>query len=437
MQRSNRTETRSNAGAKRAPAVWRQTGAIIPVVVIAMVALLAMMGLTLDSAHGLLNKSKLQNSVDAAALAGAKVLWEDEDTVLAEAEARAVFGLNADDAGNSEINDSYDSNEMSLTVQFSEELDPFTPGTTPANFIRVRATGLDLPAWFIRILGFNTKTVAASAVAGPSPSLRNVCNVAPMMVCGEADTDPDDDNYWGYELDAPQVLKTTASGGDFEIGPGNFQLIRLEDAQGGADIREAMAGSYDACLADDENIDTEPGNTVGPSVQGINTRFGIYSGPVSAADYPPDEVTEFGNPPLTYEDMDSDGDDEIVYADEDGDVEITSANIDDPDYDIFTHDDYDNWAGPTQVGGVEGRRILAVPVGMCDGTTNGQGQVELLAVLCFHLLQPASQHGQESHIFGQFVGPDCNANGDAGPDPDDGPGVVTFYLYKDPDSTAS
>src|SRR3546814_18740952 len=40
----------------------------------------------------------------------------------------------------------------------------------------------------------------------------------------------------------------------------------------------------------------------GPTSQGLNTRFGIYNGPVSSSDYQPDLVTTSSNPAMTYDD---------------------------------------------------------------------------------------------------------------------------------------
>ena len=75
---------------------------------------------------------------------------------------------------------------------------------------------------------------------------------------------------------------------------------------------------------------------------------------------------------------------------------------------------------------------MAVPIGDCSTTTNGQGTVDLLEVACFFLTRPAEQNG-EQRIYGQLV-TGCNAHGTPGPDPSNGPGPYTIQLYKDPDS---
>ena len=52
----------------------KQKGVIGVLVAVGLVALLAMAGLALDTSHAMLNKTRLQNAVDAAALSGAKEL---------------------------------------------------------------------------------------------------------------------------------------------------------------------------------------------------------------------------------------------------------------------------------------------------------------------------------------------------------------------------
>lgn len=408
-----------------------QGGVVMIVFVIALVVMLGTVGLALDGAHGMLSKTRLQNVVDAAALSAAKTLdVSDSDTVLATAEALDMFTDNAIEAGHEELFGSYNAGELSVSVEFSATLDPFAPGTAPADYVRVTATGFDLPGWLIPVLGVDQLTVAATAVAGPSPTLGEVCNVVPMMACGDA-SDPSDPLY-GYTPGEVTVLKTSAGGGDFEVGPGNFQLMRLDGDTGGADLRESLAGSFDSCVStQDETVETEPGNSIGPVTQGINTRLGIYSGPMSGQrdryppDLPLDQIT-----PLTSEDG-------TVYYN--GIANPTSADL------PFDYEDYlanllnsGFWTEYDQ-NGVEFRRVLRMPVGDCDGTTNGQGQVEVLGVLCFLLLQEAIQRGNEAEIYGQFMGADagCPVTGTPGPEPSAGPGPYRIQLYKDPDATSA
>jgi hypothetical protein len=396
-------------------------------VVVGMVALLGMAGLALDVGHATLNKTRLQNAVDAAALSGAKdLILTGGDTLQARGAAMFAFGENGDAAGNSELGEAYSDGTINLEVQFSSTLNPFVPGTAPADYIRVRARNFAMESWFARIVGATGKTVAATAVAGPSPTINTACNIAPMMVCGDPAAGAP---YWGYAKGTPDVLKMASNGS--EIGPGNFQTIRLGDNQGGDDLRYALAGDYDGCASVGEAVQTEPGNSVGPVVQGINTRFGIYTGPMAGKEslYPSDVITEQPDPPITY-----DRDTDIMMQDStqlitEEDLTYGYTNYTDS---LYTH----NFDEPPPIGHYL-RREVALPIGDCSETTNGAGTVPVLGFGCYFLLQEAVQSGgpggNESYVYGQFID-HCNAGGVPGPAPGDGPGLYVIQLYKDPDS---
>jgi len=230
------------------------------------------------------------------------------------------------------------------------------------------------------------------------------------------------------------VLKTSDNTGD--VGPGNFRLIRLGGGQGAADVREAMAGSYAGCISSGQTVPTEPGNTVGPVVQGLNTRFGQYLGPMGGtqSQYPPDVVTEEPSPRLTYDD----DTDTIYYGSEVVDGPPDPSYYDHSAYTADVSSGNYNYL-PTEEGGTGafGRRIMAVPVGDCTNTTNGQGDVPLLGFLCYHLIQTAEQKGNESHVYGQFIDSGCPITGRPGPNPGTGPGPYIIQLYKDETQEAS
>lgn len=400
----------------------KQQGSVLVLVVVGLVAMLGMVGLALDSGHAMLSKARLQNAVDAAALSAAKELDLTDDMIRARGAALQTFGANGSAAGNGELGDAYTDGTIQLEIQFSTTLNPFVPGTIPAEYVRVRARNFRLPVWFATIVGATEKVVAATAVAGPSPTINIACNIAPMMVCGDPAAGPP---FWGYDPGTPDVLKTSTSGS--EVGPGNFQLIRLGDDVGAADLRLSMAGNYDGCAAAGDSVQTEPGNTVGPVVQGLNTRFGTYTGPMAGTEstFPPDVITDQPSPPLSY-----DGDTDTIYQ---GTETITVAE------DLgYGHADYlddilgqnFDWPLPT---GEYRRREVAIPIGDCSTTTNGAGDVPVLGFGCFFLLQEAVQQGNESQVFGQFI-EDCNAGGVPGPAPGDAPGLYIIQLYKDPAS---
>jgi hypothetical protein len=408
-----------------------QGGAIMILAVISLLALFGVAALALDGGHWFLNKTRLQNAVDGAALSAAKVLDTTGDTALAQAAAWDTFTQAAQSSGNGEIAAALGG--LGFSVAFSDTLFPFVPGSPDPRFVRVTVTDVALPAFFMAALGLTDKRVGSSAVSGPSPALNNeVCNVVPMMLCGDPDSDPDNGIYYGYNTNQLQVLKTGA-GDDSAVGPGNFQLIRLPEGQGAADLRRALAGGYDGCLNTTEPSQTEPGNSVGPVAQGLNLRFGEASGPLDPNLYKADYVTDYPSPGLSYDDG------QILASD--GSVVTTAAELadaypDDHSYGGYYSQTYDfQGDNYNPNSGQYHRRIITAPIGDCTGTTNGQGQVTTYGFGCVFLLQPVVQKGNEAQVFIEFLR-DCNSFGNFSMEPGNF-GPTRIILYKNPDSSDS
>lgn len=413
----------------------REAGAVLVLYTVGMLAILLVAGLALDASHAMLNKGRLQNAVDAAALSAAKLLDQTASTSQAQAAAVAMFADNADDAGNRELSLAYGDGggDIGLTVEFSRTVAPFQAGTAPANYVRVTASNFTMPAWLIQLMGVDEKIVSATAVAGPSPSIGQSCDVVPLIVCGDPASPPDstDPNspIWGYERGDVHVLKGGSESGSQSgpIGPGNFQLARPGDSSGGADLRENLAGGYEGCSDIGENIETEPGNNVGTTVQGINTRLNRSSGPISPGDYPPDVIIEQQMTDLDYDETTGnitlDNGNRIVQsaADLDFNYDDYSARVASPNYDLQ----------PAPLGpGAFDRRNMPVYIADCSAFNAGQTSMPILGFACFFLLQEAAQKGNDAELYGQFLEL-CAAEGTSGPEPTEIPGPYRIQLYKD------
>jgi hypothetical protein len=414
---------------RRTPQPHRQAGVAMPLVIVAIVAMFAIAGLALDGSHAFVNKTRLQNMVDAAALAAAKVYDQTADTAQGNTAANGIFGLNTDGNGNFEIDSAYDGGDITVTVQWSPTLNPFTPsGIGP--YVRVIATGFDMATGLTGVLGITDINITASAVAGPSPAIDNACNIAPIVVCAN---DMDED-YYGFDPNDLMVLKPTPGDTD-DVGPGNYKMLRLECA-GGDCLRDAMAGAYDACATTDTDVETEPGVTAGPTAQGFNTRFGEWAGPISPDDYPPDVVVEQPDPPLHHPGADPVTGEDIITQGVGGPVVTTAGDIS-YNYDNYTYSTthgVHDFAPGGSPGGVEWRRVLAMPVADCSGDESGQSTLNVEGFACYFMLQKIGAYGgPDKNIFGQFVD-GCLAGGAAGPDPGPGKGPYLIQLYKDPDS---
>jgi hypothetical protein len=408
----------------------REHGAVLVLFVAGLLTILGVAGLAIDGSHQMLNKARLQASVDAAALAAAKALDENPNISDARDAAQAMFEANADDLGNREMQAA----NINVTTTFSATSNPFVTGSyVPGEdgYVRVLATGFSMQAWLIQMLGLSDKTVSASAVAGPSPTINYSCNLVPLIICGDPANPPTEggSSFWGYQDGGVHVLKSS-SDGESGIGPGNFQLARL-DGSGANDVRDSLAGGYSGCTFAEDSVPTEPGNSVGPVTQGLNTRLNKYSGPVSPGDYPPDVVTTQQHTELEY-----DGQTKVITLDNGGTIVNDANDLD------FNFSDYEaevaamNYDVSPAAGGQFDRRAMPVILGDCSTAGSGATTVDVLGFGCFFLLQEAKQKGNENEIFGEFA-KECSIPGFSGPAPTVIPGPHVIQLYNDTQSRDS
>ncbi|KJZ37054.1 TadE/TadG family type IV pilus assembly protein [Pseudomonas fluorescens] len=418
----------------------RQEGSVSVLMVFALAVIGMMAALALDGGHMMLNKTRLQNAVDAAALSGAKTLSQVEggtniDTVT-KAAALNTLMQNANATGNKELATAIGGNPGTFAVvELAKNVyGPFSfPGPSGAKYVRVSVSNYSLTGFFWNFAqvfgsgGPGAKAVAAIATAGPSPT--SPCDLSPLMVCGNpTQYNPGAGMFWGFQFGDLQVLKT-AAGNSSPIGPGNFQL--LDFGSGGSTVRDDLAGGGKECRSVGDNVLTAPGNKVGPTAQGLNTRFGIYNGPVSASDYPPDLVTTSSNPAITYDDSVSPP--QVKYQGQA--VTSSNGNLTAGSNAIF---DYNDWRASTaacvaggsgcQSNGVFERRMMKVVVGNCTGKQGGSTSIPVLGFGCYYVVQPMDGGGKDAQIFGQFV-KECEGDNVAGPSPstDSGPQIIQLY----------
>ncbi|EKO3438177.1 Tad domain-containing protein [Vibrio fluvialis] len=390
--------------------IRKQRGLVVVIVTIAMLVLIGAAALAIDINHAMMNRTKLQNSVDAAALAAAVVLDKEGTEAEAETLAKDTLTKVAQASGNSELD--FASATISVTFSNDPTIFPGSPySTTGDRYVRITVSNLSLDSYFSQVFGV-TKRLFASAVAGPS-SGGDACNVVPMAVC-----EGDDAGTNGYDEGVVYALKI-ADQNDPTMGAGNFQL--LDFGSGASTVREALAGGYKECIditpdpgEPAPTVTTKPGNTVGPVGQGLNTRFGVYSGGgLSATDYPPDLYVKEASPKLT-----------------DSDVGKTPS---------WGYSDYEsalknNCPGDTDCksDGDAGRRILAVPVVDCSGASGGANQFTVTAIGCFFLLQQApNSNGSHDSIFGEFL-EDCTVQNSRNDGKSRSTGPHRIVLYRDP-----
>jgi len=418
-----------------------QGGNVLVLFVISLLALITLASLALDGGHLLLNKGRLQNLVDAAALHAAKEL--DQGATKAEASAAAInlLQINLAHTDQQELSRAInladiDNNTAVLTIEYSVVPDPFiavTDLSIEAQFVKVSLSQLTLDSFLANVYSFN-KRVSATALAGPSTAIKNCfTNLVPMMVCGTKG----EANY-GLDQNDLYVMKTGANTAS-ALGPGNFQLVRLENNTGKGDIRKAMAGEANisqTCFSTgigNGSVPTEPGGAVGPVAQGLNTRLGEWLGSTDEHLHPRDKNICQGNK-IAIED---DGTLEVTAVSKayraslyKSDNALGNANCSAPPSGLNINDITQSPPALAE------RRVMNVVIGDCTNKLNGMNEIDFLGVACFFLTQRVEQKGQESYVVGEFLY-DCAGGGDATLEAVDTPGSYKMVLYHVPGSTDS
>ncbi|USD61774.1 Tad domain-containing protein [Vibrio sp. SCSIO 43140] len=388
--------------AKNIKSIGSQRGLAGLLISMLLVVFIFFAALAIDVNHALLNKTRLQNGVDAAALAAAVKLDEGASDSEAELTARSTIASMYLASGNTELDILATADSSLISVSFSNDPQDFSGSydDTLDTFVRVAVADVPLDVFLARFFEVS-KTSSASAVAGPGADVNCTCNIVPLAVC--VDPDETSASNWGYEYDQIQKLKVGDSD-EADLTSGNYQLLDFDDIH----IRDALAGGYDGCICvDDESpppiTESKPGNTIGPTAQGLNTRFGEYKAGLSADEYPSDTYLAEA---LIDESFDESGATVFSYA---SDNEVT----------------FDSYSGNS-------RRILNVPMIDCTEAKNGKTDLPIVGIRCFLMLQKApSSNADKGSILGAF-GKDCVIqNGTTGPNPS-GDGPYKIILYKDP-----
>ena len=358
-----------------------QQGATLMLTLVFMIGILGMVGLAIDTGHVLVNKTRLQNALDAAALSAAITLngASNNSTAQATAAGIATFDLFKNSTGNNELAG------VTLTAanfSYSDRVNLFSAGVggTP-NFVRVATNALQVNNFFIQAVSGNaSQNVGAISTAGP---IGQNCNLVPLVICADVDPvtgfmdkdcsdDTDGDGYkdcYGYNMNEESELHTPFCNPNRDPGcedtaleAGNFTLLRWDGDAGKNDIRNSLSGTVNSCSVGVQ-LETDPGNAVGPVGFGINDRF--YQ----------DTVTD-------------------VYD------QITNPTASTPAYDDYLS------TQATALGGdglIADNRVVAVPVGDCTELQNGNTTFDFatdgtgnMAAMCILIRRPVRTTGADN-----------------------------------------
>lgn len=254
-------------------------GQVLVIYTIALVALLGAVALCTDVAVLYFNWGQLQKAADAAAVAGAHYL---PDETQATATAKQYAAMNG--VPNSQvISVTFAASDTQITVQLQRNV----------NLI------------FARVLNFLNAPVTVQATAEIQPA----GGVQGMLPIGLActGTDPNQDcgtcNPVTLANASNQVYNCQLKYGQVSGAPGNWEPLAL--GGNGANVyRNSLENGYTGTLFNNGTVpvSTEPGNMMGPTLQGLGDRLGQSNyptggGSLGGADVSP-PLDSAGNAPI-------------------------------------------------------------------------------------------------------------------------------------------
>lgn len=206
-------------------------GSVIVLLALMMTVLLGSCALVVDVGMAYVQKAKLQNVVDASALAGAQEL---PDTTSALNVANQYISLNGYSPSDIDVSFINDNNTISVT------------GSKTINYV------------FAKVLGFNTGNLNATAAATVS-TIGGVSGVVPLGVEKQS-----------FVYGQTYTLKNGGGSGN----TGNYGALAL-GGTGASVFKSNLEDGYSGTLTVGQSVDTEPGNMKGPTDTGASNRINI------------------------------------------------------------------------------------------------------------------------------------------------------------------
>lgn len=226
-----------------------ERGQVLVIVAVAMVAIVAMVGLVVDGGYAWGKQRDTQNAADAAAEAGAVVLAQrlagvvpaktDADVAAAVLLAGSENNISPPDAWYTDIYGNLLDDTGAITANRADAA-KVGSGAIPPNAAGVEAIGSQtFDTFLVRVIGFDqlTATAPATAVAGYAQDICSAeagCDVIPVTVpvtvlgCdGQGDPAPTVPTTYWTTTNAPQTLPLCKN------GPGNVGWLDWTPTAGG------------------------------------------------------------------------------------------------------------------------------------------------------------------------------------------------------------
>lgn len=207
-----------------------QRGSVLVLSAAMMISILGSTALVVDLGSLILEKNRLQNACDAAALAAARTL---PSRSWAEFRAYQYLALNRVLPGEADVK--FNSENTKVTIN----------ATRTKNY------------FFARVFGYRTGRVSATATA-TFGSISAATGVVPFGI-------PDQTLNYGVEYQ----LK---AGSHDEYGSGNYGALAFE-FRGASSYENNLKYGYNGKIRVGDWVSTEPGNMSGPTERGVNYRL--------------------------------------------------------------------------------------------------------------------------------------------------------------------
>lgn len=400
----------------------KQKGAVLVLVTVALFVLLGFTALALDGGYLLLNKTRVQDAVDSAALSGAKTLSKTAAEGNTSVEARAAVYktlqtiFNGD--GFNQVDIDTDNIDAAVEVEFSHQAIPFEglKDSNTAKYIRVRLNTVPVNQFFSQLMVDNWQ-VASAAVAGPEKGGKpQEQQVIPLLLCSK-DTDDPHHGFNPSNKDArgDVIVVKTNHHNQAPVGAGNFLGLDLDGTPGGgANIfGDALSGDLNptSVIEYGSTLMTEPGNMVKKSLNGLNTRFGKYEGDFKSKEpsvpagesnggaYYSDCAVPSFTQPITFNGSEFGGD-----TASGGNLVLQEGSNKWSGLQSFP-DYYDgiNSTTPLTTHCIDGRRIVKLPVANCDGNSKGKSPITVIDTVCMFLNQEVTGNGNNQYIVAEML----------------------------------
>ncbi len=286
---SSRRVTRSPSGRRR--------GVILPFLVLTLIALFAFVALAIDIGMIAVARAQAQNAADTAAMTGARTLDGSATYNLDAATANAIAAATSNDILSVPIRPEHVTIEHGA-YHYNDTDETFSPMYPPLpvgenyNLTRATVTSPNNSA-FARVLGINTFTVTATAVAAHRP--RDITIV--LDFSGSMNNESDLYNNEGYLGSANNSPNNTEAVfprfGHYSSSSANLQSTSSDPRVGKSNVSHAVLGIPPLV----RDFYQHP--------RGSGASFAFTSAPdtyetMPVGDHPPGVAGSMSNPPSTY-----------------------------------------------------------------------------------------------------------------------------------------